>query len=479
MKKPSEELASLQSQSESQSGFETTKIVGKKNLLTTNTSWYSEGVGQVQKSPSYLAKLSLYKHSTPNTEVNERLETRAGTINVLTTNLAPKLLTTFLLNEPSINTNQQDSSLTLTNDGVVSEKSNYKGEILKDFHTNLRENGRILRNTDQKTFFISNKKPLVKVGSFVRYGDFLTEGVSTPEPGLVVRMTDTKITIRSAKPVLVSSGGVFHVQHGDFIEENSPLVTLTYSRLKTGDIVQGIPKIEELFEARISGTLHNQLAMIFENYKQKFSSTYAARKSLERIQQIIVENVLNVYQSQGVTIADKHVEIIVRQMTSKVRILESGRSGLLRGELVTLESVENANKSSYGQKAEYEPILVGITKAALDIDKSFISAASFQETTRILSRGAIFQKKDYLKGLKENVILGHIIPAGTAVRTYSRRFQPSLMEQILAKQTLQILTINHEWKLGMVDSNTVSSQYLNPIRHNILQCICLEYLRFI
>ena len=77
------------------------------------------------------------------------------------------------------------------------------------------------------------------------------------------------------------------------------------------------------------------------------------------------------------------------------------------------------------------------------------------------------------------MILGHIIPAGTAVRTYSRRFQPSLMEQILAKQTLQILTINHEWKLGMVDSNTVSSQYLNPIRQNILQCICLEYLRFI
>ena len=322
---------------------------------------------------------------------------------------------------------------------LISEKSLYKGEILKTINFNQKQLGinlgssdsttsdqtsqnlRVLRTSDQKTFLIGSKKPLVKVGQFVRYGDFLALGVSVPEPGLVIQVTNTSITIRLAKPVLVSSGGVFHVQHGDFIEEKAPLVTLTYSRLKTGDIVQGIPKIEELFEARISGTLHNQLALIFENYKQKFSSAYAARKSLERIQQIIVENVLNVYQSQGVTIADKHVEIIVRQMTSKVRILESGRSGLLRGELVTLESVENANKSSYGQKAEYEPILVGITKAALDIDKSFISAASFQETTRILSRAAIERKTDFLRGLKENVILGQLIPAGTG---FSVSFEP-------------------------------------------------------
>nr|YP_635872.1 beta'' subunit of RNA polymerase [Oltmannsiellopsis viridis]Q20EX3.1 RecName: Full=DNA-directed RNA polymerase subunit beta''; AltName: Full=PEP; AltName: Full=Plastid-encoded RNA polymerase subunit beta''; Short=RNA polymerase subunit beta'' [Oltmannsiellopsis viridis]ABB81940.1 beta'' subunit of RNA polymerase [Oltmannsiellopsis viridis] len=289
--------------------------------------------------------------------------------------------------------------------------------------TQISPTQRVLTSDDQKTFNVLGKKPLVKVGDFVRYGDFLTcdKKISVSEPGLVIKITSSKITIRIAKPVLVSSGGVFHVQHGDFIEENAPLVTLTYTRLKTGDIVQGIPKIEELFEARISGTLHNQLAIIFENYKQKFSSAYAARKSLERIQQIIVENVLNVYQSQGVTIADKHVEIIVRQMTSKVRILESGRSGLLRGELVTLESVENANKSIHGQKAEYAPVLVGITKAALDIDKSFISAASFQETTRILSRAAIERKTDFLRGLKENVILGQLIPAGTG---FSVSFSP-------------------------------------------------------
>ena len=183
------------------------------------------------------------------------------------------------------------------------------------------------------------------------------------------------------------------------------------------------------------------------------------------------------------------MEIIVRQMTSKVKVTQFWKYGTpfvpfkhpLPTELYSrhyIERYQYRKKNTRIYNVRYEPAILGITRAALEND-GFISAASFQETTRILSRGAIFQKKDYLKGLKENVILGHIIPAGTAVRTYSRRFQPSLMEQILAKQTLHILTINHEWKLGMVDSNTVSSQYLNPIRHTILQCICLEYLRFI
>nr|YP_009367780.1 beta'' subunit of RNA polymerase [Neodangemannia microcystis]ARK14784.1 beta'' subunit of RNA polymerase [Neodangemannia microcystis] len=286
---------------------------------------------------------------------------------------------------------------------------------------------RLLSSTNQKTYIIDNKKPLVKVGDFIRYGSEIAPNLTVPESGLVIKISKSVIinkvlkqtgyqflvTVRLGKPVLVSSGAVFNVKHGDFIEKNTPLVTLPYTRLKTGDIVQGIPKIEELFEARRSGTLHKQLKMIYESYKYKLNSRYAARKSLERIQQIIVENVLTVYQSQGVSISDKHVEIIVRQMTSKVRILKSGRSGLLRGEIVKLESVENANKLIYGQKADYEPILIGITKAALDIDKSFISAASFQETTRILSRAAIERKTDFLRGLKENVILGQLVPAGT------------------------------------------------------------------
>jgi DNA-directed RNA polymerase subunit beta' len=99
-------------------------------------------------------------------------------------------------------------------------------------------------------------------------------------------------------------------------------------------------------------------------------------------------------------------------MTSKVKIIEGGHSGFLRGELIDLDRIEMVNNGISSQKAEYEPVILGITKAALETE-SFISAASFQETTRILARAAIERKTDFLRGLKENVILGHLIPAGT------------------------------------------------------------------
>ena len=110
-----------------------------------------------------------------------------------------------------------------------------------------------------------------------------------------------------------------------------------------------------------------------------------------------------VYRSQGVEIADKHVEIIVRQMTKKVKVLESGDTKLLPGELVEIQALEIENQTveeAGGAPATYEPVLLGITKASLNTE-SFISAASFQETTRILTEAAVDGKKDLLRGLKE------------------------------------------------------------------------------
>lgn len=136
------------------------------------------------------------------------------------------------------------------------------------------------------------------------------------------------------------------------------------------------------------------------------------RKSISFIQQYIVDAIQHVYQSQAVNISDKHIEIIVKQMTSKVRITEVGSTGLLTGDIVYLDWVELVNSGIEGRKAQYEPIILGITKASLEMD-GFISAASFQETIKILSRAAILQKRDFLRGLKENLILGHLLPAGT------------------------------------------------------------------
>jgi DNA-directed RNA polymerase subunit beta' len=121
-----------------------------------------------------------------------------------------------------------------------------------------------------------------------------------------------------------------------------------------------------------------------------------------------------------VEIADKHIEIVVRQMTSKVRVDDSGDTVLLPGELVELRQIQQENASlavSGGAPAKYTPVLLGITKASLNTD-SFISAASFQETTRVLTEAAIEGRSDWLRGLKENVIIGRLIPAGTGFSTY-------------------------------------------------------------
>ena len=138
-------------------------------------------------------------------------------------------------------------------------------------------------------------------------------------------------------------------------------------------------------------------------------------------QKYIVDEVQKVYRAQGVEISDKHIEIIVRQMTKKVRVVDSGDTNLLPGELVEVQTFENENKivrEHEGQEATCEHMLLGITKASLNTE-SFISAASFQETTRILTDAATRGKMDMLNGLKENVILGKLIPAGTGAKQYN------------------------------------------------------------
>ncbi len=140
----------------------------------------------------------------------------------------------------------------------------------------------------------------------------------------------------------------------------------------------------------------------------------------EALQEHLVNKVQQVYRVQGVEINDKHVEIIVSQMLRKVRVKDPGDTGLLWGDEVdrtTLARINNETKAMNGRPAESEPILLGITKASLKTD-SFISAASFQDTTRVLTEAATLGKVDVLEGFKENVILGHLIPAGTGFSKY-------------------------------------------------------------
>ncbi len=232
------------------------------------------------------------------------------------------------------------------------------------------------------------------------------------------------------------------------------------------DITQGLPRVQELFEARnpkakatiaeIDGTVskikedHGKYKISITNKLEtkEHVTNYGAKLCVEKgtevhcgdrltegaispkellavtdpltTQEYILKEVQNTYRSQGVDISDKHIEIIARRMISKIRIVESGDTKFLPGSLVNFREFTDGNKDAVikGKKpAHGVPLLLGITKAALETD-SFLSAASFQETTRILTDAAIKGKIDPLSGLKENVIIGKLIPAGTGSKAY-------------------------------------------------------------
>ncbi|WP_129600964.1 DNA-directed RNA polymerase subunit beta' [Anaerophilus nitritogenes] len=258
-----------------------------------------------------------------------------------------------------------------------------------------------------------------------------------------------------------------------------PGTQLTMRTFHTGgvagnDITQGLPRIEELFEARkpkglaiiteIAGTVSinekkkNKEVMVTGNDGEQtvYSIPYGSRikvregqiikagdeitegsvnphdilriKGVAGVQEYLVKEVQRVYRLQGVDINDKHIEVIVRQMVSKVKIEDAGDTELLPGGLCNLHEFEEGNKEVEEKDlmaATGKRVLLGITKASLATE-SFLSAASFQETTRVLTEAAIKGKEDHLIGLKENVIIGKLIPAGTGMRRYkSIAIQPA------------------------------------------------------
>ncbi|MBC6476570.1 MAG: hypothetical protein GDA56_00935 [Hormoscilla sp. GM7CHS1pb] len=171
---------------------------------------------------------------------------------------------------------------------------------------------------------------------------------------------------------------------------------------------------------QLAGNNHNPRTLRAPSAVPEKSVHEAALAALQEVQIFLVNAVQSVYQSQGIDISDKHIEVIVRQMTSKGRVDDGGDTTMLPGELVDIYEVQQVNDAlsiTGGAPAIYTPVLLGITKASLNTD-SFISAASFQETTRVLTEAAIEGKSDWLRGLKENVIIGRLIPAGTGFNAY-------------------------------------------------------------
>ena len=291
------------------------------------------------------------------------------------------------------------------------------------FNSGISSNTLLLTEEDQISMSLSEQKTNIFLGQFLTLGEEFIPNYAALASGKVVAIERHKIRLRRSQGSLFYPNGVIHVTEGQWVTKNAPILTLTYQKLVTGDIVQGIPKIEQFFEAPATrdgepfpNSLQSRLRNTYQQLKRKNSLPHqqAVKQSMSEIQQILVEGILRVYLSQGVRIADKHLEVVIRQMTSKGQILHVGNTGLFQGEFVNLDRIERINLGTYGQKADYEPSVLGITQASLGSD-SFISAASFQETTRVLTRDTIVGKTDFLRGLKERVVLGDVIQAGTGL----------------------------------------------------------------
>jgi DNA-directed RNA polymerase subunit beta' len=159
---------------------------------------------------------------------------------------------------------------------------------------------------------------------------------------------------------------------------------------------------------------------------------------IEALARYIVDEVQDVYRLQGVKINDKHIEVIVRQMLRRVQVVDAGETAYIPGEQVERSELFDENDRTIAENkrpATYENVLLGITKASLSTD-SFISAASFQETTRVLTEAAIMGKRDGLRGLKENVIVGRLIPAGTGLAYHDARKRAAVAGGVPAKQAV-------------------------------------------
>ncbi|MHB1358525.1 MAG: DNA-directed RNA polymerase subunit beta' [Rhodocyclaceae bacterium] len=265
-------------------------------------------------------------------------------------------------------------------------------------------------------------------------------------------------------------GSIITVKNGQTVSVGEILARIPQESAKTRDITGGLPRVAELFEARspkdagmlaevtgsvsfgkdtkgkqrlviteLDGTVHEYLIP-----KDKHVMAHDGQvvnkgeiivdgavdphdilrlKGVEELARYIIDEVQDVYRLQGVKINDKHIEVIVRQMLRRVVITDPGDSGFIREEQVERSEMLDANDKLIAEgkrPAEFQHLLLGITKASLSTD-SFISAASFQETTRVLTEAAIMGKRDELRGLKENVIVGRLIPAGTGLAYHRSR----------------------------------------------------------
>nr|UFY98276.1 RNA polymerase beta'' subunit [Berberis diaphana] len=315
-------------------------------------------------------------------------------------------------------------------------KQTFQIQILKYFL--MDENGRIynpdpcsnmILNLFNWNWYFLHYDYCEETSTIISLGQFFCENLCTSKygphlkSGQVLSVHVDSFVIRSAKPYLATPGATIHGHYGAIFSEGDTLVTFIYEKSRSGDITQGLPKVEQVLEVRSIDSISMNLEKRVEGWNERITRILGipwgfligTELTIAQSRISLVNKIQKVYRSQGVQIHNRHIEIIVRQITSKVLVSEDGMSNVFSpGELIGLLRAERTGRA-LEEAICYRAILLGITRASLNT-QSFISEASFQETTRVLAKAALRGRIDWLKGLKENVVLGGLIPVGTGFK---------------------------------------------------------------
>nr|YP_009972397.1 RNA polymerase beta'' subunit [Distemonanthus benthamianus]QNH82525.1 RNA polymerase beta'' subunit [Distemonanthus benthamianus] len=307
--------------------------------------------------------------------------------------------------------------------------------VLNPFHFNwhfLHDNYHHNSNYCEKAFTI------IRLGQFICENVRIAKNGPHLKSGQVFIVQIDSIVIRSANPYLATPGATVHGHYGEILYEGDILVTFIYEKSRSGDITQGLPKVEQVLEVRSIDSISMNLEKRVEGWNERITRILGipwgfligAELTIVQSRISLVNKIQKVYRSQGVQIHNRHIEIIVRQITSKVLVSEDGMSNVFSpGELIGLLRAERTGRA-LEEAICYRALLLGITKTSLNT-QSFISEASFQETARVLAKAALRGRIDWLKGLKENVVLGGMIPVGTGFKRLVRHSRPRQHNNII------------------------------------------------
>ncbi|KAL5074404.1 hypothetical protein RYX36_013388 [Vicia faba] len=261
--------------------------------------------------------------------------------------------------------------------------------------------------------------------------------------GQVITVQMDSVIIRLANPYLVTPEATIHGHYWEILSQGDILVTFIYEKSRSGDITQGLPKVEQILEIRSIDSISMNLEKRIDAWNECITKILGmpwgfligAELTIAQIRISLVNKIQKVYRSQGVHIHNRHIEIILRQITSKVLVSEDGMSNVfLPGELIGLLRAERMGRA-LEEPICYRALLLGITKTSLNT-QSFISEASFQETARVLAKAALRGRIDWLKGLKENVVLGGMIPVGTGFKRIMHHSRSRQHNKITRKKKL-------------------------------------------